>query len=372
MNWHPFTGASQRGGPTAEMTDVKPLVLDYLKAFDERDLERCLSFCNEDTTFHFLWRTFRGRKGIEKWHRDRFDADLRVLRVDSVSAERNTVTVDVIITSNKLKPHKVNSLGGRITVRLEHGALQDVKFGLRKLGKSGGDQSADEALYRSFVGPAENYDVVSAMQFNLLTFLGLRENQQVLDVGCGSLRAGRVLIAYLQPGRYFGIEPEQWLIEEGIRNETGQDLINLKRPRFSNDQNFTLTTFNEKFDFMLAQSVFSHAAQSSIRRCLSEAKKVMKPSAMFAATYFQGENYTGDAWVYPGFSTFQRDMMESLAVEQGLACKHLDWPHPSGQTWVIFTHRGAESIIPDLDGISKFIHYDTAAALAVRADLPVL
>ena len=52
--------------------DVRLLVLDYLKAFDSRNLERCLSFCNEDATFHFLWRSFRGLKGIEKWHRDRF------------------------------------------------------------------------------------------------------------------------------------------------------------------------------------------------------------------------------------------------------------------------------------------------------------
>lgn len=94
-----------------QAADVKPLVLDYLKAFDSRDVERCLSFCSEDAKFHFLWRTFRGRKGIEKWHRDRFAADLRVVRVDNISADRDTVTVDVVITSKKLQPHKVDSLG---------------------------------------------------------------------------------------------------------------------------------------------------------------------------------------------------------------------------------------------------------------------
>ena len=318
---------------------MQPLVIDYLKAFDARDLERCLSFCNEDTTFHFLWRKFRGRKGVEKWHRDRFAADLRVLRVDNIASESNTVTVDVVITSNKLKPHKLNSLGGRISARLEHGLLRDVKFAVRKLGKSGAEESADAGLYRSFVGPNENYDVVSAMQFNLLTFLGLRDKHQILDIGCGSLRAGRLLIAYLRPGGYFGIEPEQWLVDEGIQNETGQDLISLKQPKFSNDPNFTLTTFNQQFDFILAQSVFSHAAQNHIRRCLSEARKVMKPSAMFAATYFKGEDYTGDEWCYPGFSTFRPNLMERLAAEHNLACTHLDWPHPSGQSWVVYRSR---------------------------------
>jgi len=44
--------------------------------------------------------------------------------------------------------------------------------------------------YRAFVGPPDKYDLVSAMQFNLLTSLGLRECHHLLDIGCGSLRAG--------------------------------------------------------------------------------------------------------------------------------------------------------------------------------------
>ena len=48
-------------------------------------------------------------------------------------------------------------------------------------------------IYRAFVWPAEKYDVVSAMQFNLLTFLGLREYYYLLEIGCGSLRGGRFL-----------------------------------------------------------------------------------------------------------------------------------------------------------------------------------
>jgi len=248
--------------------DVKPLVLDYLKAFDSRDLGRCLSFCNDDATFHFLWRSFRGLKGIEKWHRERFAADLRVTRVVDISEEGNTVNVDVIVTSNKLKARKVNQVAGRIALRLERGALKDVKFSLRKPGKSSAEESTDASLYRSYVGPPENYDVAAAMQFNLLTFLGLRDDHYLLDVGCGSLRAGRLFIPYLRAGRYFGVEPEQWLIEEGIQNEIGQDLIRIKQPKFSNDTNFTLSVFGQQFDFILAQSVFSHASQTHMRRCL--------------------------------------------------------------------------------------------------------
>jgi len=340
------------------IADVKPPVLDYLKAFDSRDVERCLSFCNEDTTFHFLWRSFRGLKGIENWHRDFFAADLRVTRVDEISVEGNTVDVDVVVTSNKLKARKVNQVGARITLRLERGALKDVKFALRKPDRSGTTDSTGPSLYRSYVGPPENYDVAAAMQFNLLTFLGLRDDHYLLDVGCGSLRAGRLFIPYLRPGRYFGVEPEQWLIEEGIQNEVGRDLIRIRQPKFSNDPDFTLTAFGQQFDFILAHSVFSQSSQTQMRRCLSEAKKAMQPSGMLAATYFKGDaNYVDEEWIHAGRSSFRPDLMDRLAGEQALVCKHLDWPHPHGQSWVVFATSSGASSLPDLTGIGKYISY---------------
>ncbi len=59
--------------------------------------------------------------------------------------------------------------------------------------------------YRAYVGPPLEYDLVGASQFRLLTTLGLRAGHRCLDLGCGSLRAGRLLIPYLDPGNYFGI-----------------------------------------------------------------------------------------------------------------------------------------------------------------------
>jgi hypothetical protein len=70
---------------------------------------------------------------------------------------------------------------------------------------------AGDHEYRAFVGPFEQYDVIGASQFALLYALGLRQHHRLLDVGCGSLRAGRMLIAYLEPGNYAGIEPNTGL-----------------------------------------------------------------------------------------------------------------------------------------------------------------
>ena len=46
--------------------------------------------------------------------------------------------------------------------------------------------------YRAYVGMAEHYDLLSSLQFSLLSLLGLRDFHYLLDVGCGSLRGGRL------------------------------------------------------------------------------------------------------------------------------------------------------------------------------------
>ena len=193
--------------------------------------------------------------------------------------------------------------------------------------------------YKWAVGPLEKYDLVAASQFNLLTTFGLREYHFLLDIGCGSLRGGKLFIPYLLTGRYFGIEPEKWLIKEGIRKEIGHHLILLKHPTFSHDTNFTLSLFHQEFNFLLAQSIFSHASSSQIRRCLSEAKKVMHSNALFFASFFEGEqNYTGDSWVYPGSVQYTMAYITLLIQEQGLVCRPINWEHPNSQTWIMITH----------------------------------
>src|SRR5215212_10341883 len=71
----------------------------------------------------------------------------------------------------------------------------------------------DFPAYRAYVGKPEEWDLVAARQVTLLLTAGLRDNHRLVDVGCGSLRAGRMLIPYLEPERYFGIEPNRWLVE---------------------------------------------------------------------------------------------------------------------------------------------------------------
>ncbi len=194
--------------------------------------------------------------------------------------------------------------------------------------------SRDSNEYKSYVGPLDRYDLVGAMQFNLATSFGLRDHHKLLDIGCGSLRSGKLMIPYLRAGNYYGVEPNQWLIEEGFKKELGQDIREIKSPTFSNTDNFELGGFNETFDFIIAQSIFSHASVTQINKCLSEVKNVLKPKGIFLATFFLGrDNYKGEDWVYPGCVKYTEDFAVNLIRESGFETMQTESPHPNKQTW---------------------------------------
>jgi len=205
---------------------------------------------------------------------------------------------------------------------------ETTQFGI---GLSPGDRH-----YRAYVGPPERYDLVAAMQFNLLTHCGMREYHTLLDIGCGSLRLGRLAIPYLRPGNYYGLEPHAWLIDEAIEKECGRDLVRIKQPQFRTDADFGLRRFGVKFDFLLAQSIFSHAAAAQIDCCLGEAAACMHAKSKFLATYFPGEtDYEGQQWLYPACCTYTEATMIRFAETRNLVCTRLDWHHPHGQRWIL-------------------------------------
>jgi cyclopropane fatty-acyl-phospholipid synthase-like methyltransferase len=208
--------------------------------------------------------------------------------------------------------------------------------------------------YRAFVGDTKTYDIFSYMQFTLMTLLGLRQEHTLLDIGCGSLRAGKLFLVYLLPDRYFGIEPEQWLVEEGIERELGRELADRKRPRFLFDRNFSCAAFGVAFDYIIAQSIFSHASQAQIRRCLSQARASMKDTSLFAASFVEGDDdYAGDAWVYPETIRYRATTIERLAADAGLACRRLDWFHIGGQIWFVFFVPGNEPQVDHLATLNQ-------------------
>jgi SAM-dependent methyltransferase len=202
--------------------------------------------------------------------------------------------------------------------------------------------------YRAYIGPPKDYDLICAMVFNLATSIGLRQHHRVLDIGCGSLRVGRLLIPYLNPGNYFGIEPNQWLVNDGIENEVGRDLVKIKKPTFSFRSSLEEFEKPLKLDYAIAQSIFSHCGLDFIKGWLSQLSFHLKDDGACLATFLIDNNdFKGEGWVYPECVSYKLETMERIAWEVNLDFAILDWAHPR-QTWALFSKQGYDkSLITD-------------------------
>ena len=214
------------------------------------------------------------------------------------------------------------------------------------------DLNPGDDHYRAYVGPPQDYDLVSAMVFNLLTSIGLRQYHRVLDIGCGSLRVGRLLIPYLNPGNYFGVEPNKWLVEDGIKNEIGRDLVNIKKPTFSFGTSLKDFSTSLNLDFVIAQSIFSHCGKDLINDWLSQVSFHLKDNGALLATFLVDDNdYDGCGWIYPGCVKYRPETMAEMASELDLDFTVLDWSHPR-QTWALFSKKKYDKSLIDDGPIS--------------------
>jgi len=201
--------------------------------------------------------------------------------------------------------------------------------------------------YIAYVGPPTQYDFMGATQFRLLCALGLRAHHYLLDFGCGSLRAGRLFISYLDEGRYFGIEPNKWLIEDAINYQVGKDLIRLKKPRFDYNSDFATDVFSQGFDFIIAQSIFSHVSSNLIGIALRNFKESLKPNGLIATTFIEGDSdFEGNGWIYPDCVKYRPSTIKRFAKDVGLFIIRIPWYHPR-QNWYLLS--GDKNRLPKED-----------------------
>lgn len=214
---------------------------------------------------------------------------------------------------------------------------------------------AGSSHYRAFVGDPNQYDRISALQFGIMIALGLREHHTLLDIGCGSLGGGRLFIPYLLEGRYHGIEPEEWLVEDGIKFEVTEQQRQLKKPSFHTSRDFDLEHFGASFDFILAHSVLTHVSQAQLNVCLGKAKSVLKDEGLFAASfYWDGKTtYEDDEWKYPEFTSLPVGLVIKLAAQNGLRGHPIAWARSYSHYWIAFSHAESESRYSWLEGVTE-------------------
>jgi SAM-dependent methyltransferase len=142
-----------------------------------------------------------------------------------------------------------------------------------------------QAVGGFIASPLDFFEKSGRLQFATLVQHGLYPSSKVLDVGCGPLRAGYWLMNFLEPGCYFGIEPRVHEIEEGLAYIVEPELIEYARPTFAHNDDFDLTVFGTKFDFVLARSIWSHTTKAQIEAMLDSFLKVAEPGAVLLSSY---------------------------------------------------------------------------------------
>ena len=189
--------------------------------------------------------------------------------------------------------------------------------------------------HRSYVGGL--WDSVGRLQFDFLRAQGLEPRHYVLDIGCGSLRAGVHLIQYLEPGHYLGMEKEQLLLDSGIQKELGLNVYREKKPVLIASAAFEFERFGQTPDFALAQSVFTHMTPDVIKDCLRKLRASISPTGAFYATYFEASEAVQNPTKSNDLAGFRYTRAEMLGFgrETGWKAEYIgDWNHPRDQVMV--------------------------------------
>lgn len=235
-----------------------------------------------------------------------------------------------------MKVREINESGGR----------KDPNY---KGATFGDEAQATHSDHRGFVGGL--WSEMGEMQLNFLKNKGLKTDHKFLDVGCGCLRAGRYLVDYLEADHYYGIDVNTSLIELGYNDElTDAQRQKLRPENLLATDRFNID-FDEKFDFAIAQSVFSHIHLNNMKLCLHRVAKVMKPGGSFFVTFFEMDKHVeidtvrGNKYYERNTYYYKKSDMAWVADNSQWDFEYIgNWNHPRNQKMVRYTRTsGAQS-----------------------------
>lgn len=192
--------------------------------------------------------------------------------------------------------------------------------------------------HRQYVGG--RWEELGKLQFDFLLSNGLQPEHTLLDIACGSLRAGRHFIAYLNTGNYLGIEKESKLLELALEQEIEETLLSIKKPEFVVSYKFEFHKFTKTANFALAQSLFTHLPPKAINLCFDKLRKQLTEDGVFFATYFlKSDDFKNPkkAHARKVFRYTLDQMIDFGKKNDWLAEVIGDWGHPRGQQMVKYT-----------------------------------
>ncbi|MEP5104253.1 MAG: class I SAM-dependent methyltransferase, partial [Ekhidna sp.] len=90
-------------------------------------------------------------------------------------------------------------------------------------------------------------------QIDFLKEMGLKPQNTLLDIGCGTLRGGIPIIQFLEEEKYFGIDVREKVIEEAFK-ELREEKLEHKKPNIEVFSDFKELNYEHSFDIIFAFS----------------------------------------------------------------------------------------------------------------------
>ena len=148
------------------------------------------------------------------------------------------------------------------------------------------------------IGSGDYVEVGRSQVRRLIDHAGLRPSDRILDVGCGLGRTARALRETMSPaGRYDGVDVVRDVVRWCQQNLTRVDRrlrfhhapvrSGLYSPQGSVDaREYRFPFEDESFDFVIAESLFTHLSAEEARSYLAEIGRVMRPGATLCVSVF--------------------------------------------------------------------------------------
>ncbi len=175
---------------------------------------------------------------------------------------------------------------------------------------------------------------VGRLQFEYLRKQGLKPQNNLLDYGCGALRLGRYVIPFLEPGLYYGLDISESIVAYSQRLVAKSDLAP-STPSLCHIKGSGIP-FDKRFDYIIAQSVFTHTDPDTTLVIMRAAAEHMHDSSQFLATFWIRNEFgesRGVDYYYPA------ERIMDMAEKSGLRPEIKDdYEHPS-QKMVIFSRQ---------------------------------
>ena len=209
--------------------------------------------------------------------------------------------------------------------------------------------TAERLAQETFLGgPVSDFEAIGRLQLTTLLREGLYPNSKVLDIGCGCLRGGYWLIHFLDPGCYYGIEPNRTMLGAGISQLLEDGLVAAKNPRFDYNAQFDSSVFGVVFDFFVARSVWTHASKSQIEKMLDSFVHDSTQTGTFLTSYLRSNwlqrDYRGNNWVgrshqtdVPGLVYHDFHWIQRVCRQRSLDVTELRQGIYNSQTWLKIT-----------------------------------